>query len=62
VTASIHIAYVRPAPVGTRLLFTPTVIHEGRTLGLAQVISTNEAGNPCTIATLVAQHRDSSSS
>ncbi|MGC4938487.1 PaaI family thioesterase [Kribbella sp. DT2] len=54
VTASIHITYVRPVPVGTRLMFTPTVQHSGRTLGVVQVISTNEAGNACTIATVVA--------
>ena len=55
VTASIHIAYVRPAPVGTHLLFSPTVLHRGRTFALVQVVSTNETGKPCTIATITAQ-------
>ncbi|MDX6251989.1 MAG: hypothetical protein QOF10_5349 [Kribbellaceae bacterium] len=55
VTASIHVAYVRPAPVGTHLLFSPTVLHRGRTFALVQVVSTNETGKPCTIATITAQ-------
>jgi uncharacterized protein (TIGR00369 family) len=54
VAASIHVAYVRPAPVGTHLLFSPTVTHRGRTFALVQVVSTNETGKPCTIATITA--------
>jgi uncharacterized protein (TIGR00369 family) len=56
VTASIHVAYVRPAPVGTHLLFSPTIQHRGRTFAVAQVISTNESGRPCTIATITAHN------
>lgn len=58
VTASIHVAYVRPAPVGTHLLFSSTILHRGRTLGLAQVVSTNESGKACTIATVTAHQAD----
>jgi uncharacterized protein (TIGR00369 family) len=54
VTASVHITYVRSVPVGTRLVFTPELLHSGRTLGVAQITSTNEAGKPCTIATVIA--------
>ncbi|WP_344112956.1 PaaI family thioesterase [Kribbella alba] len=56
VTASIHVAYVRPVPVGTHLVFSPSVLHRGRTFALAQVVSTNETGKPCTIATITAHN------
>ena len=51
--ASVHIAYLRPIPVGTRVRFTTNVIHTGRGLGVVHVTSLNEAGKPCTVTTLV---------
>ncbi|TDO46865.1 uncharacterized protein (TIGR00369 family) [Kribbella sp. VKM Ac-2527] len=52
-TTSVHVAYLRPIPIGTRVRFTPRVVHAGRTLGVAHVTSHNEAGKPCTVTTLV---------
>jgi uncharacterized protein (TIGR00369 family) len=54
VTASVHIAYLRPSPIGTVASFTATVQHRGRTLGIVQVVGTNQAGKICTIATITA--------
>jgi uncharacterized protein (TIGR00369 family) len=52
VTASIHIAYLRPIPVDGDVSFLATALHRGRTLGVAQVVSHNAAGKACTIATV----------
>lgn len=51
-TASIHIAYVRPAVGGTTPRFAVDHIHQGRTLAVSRVVSSNAAGKPCTIATI----------
>jgi uncharacterized protein (TIGR00369 family) len=52
VTASIHIAYLRPTPVDGGVSFRATPLHRGRTLGVAQVVSHNSAGKACTMATV----------
>ncbi len=52
-TASVHIAHLRPIPIGTRVRFTTNVIHTGRGLGVVHVTSLNDAGKPCTVTTLV---------
>lgn len=52
VTASVHIAYLRPVSVAGEVTFTATVLHRGRTMGIAQVVSHNSAGKACTIATV----------
>jgi acyl-coenzyme A thioesterase PaaI-like protein len=49
----VHIAYVRPVPVGHRVSYTTDVVHTGRTLGVAHVIGRNEAGKACTVATVI---------
>ena len=54
VTASIHVAYTRPLPIGTVATFVATVLHRGRTLGVAHVVGTNSAGKTCTVATVTA--------
>jgi len=51
-TASIHVAYVRPVPGGSTAHFTVDHIHQGRTLAVSRVVSSNAAGKPCTIATV----------
>ena len=53
-TASVHVVYARPMPLGTDVTFRATVTHQGRSLAVAQVISTATAGKPCTIATVTA--------
>jgi uncharacterized protein (TIGR00369 family) len=52
VTASIHIAFLRPVAVDGEVSFTATVLHQGRTLGVSQVVGHNPAGKACTIATV----------
>ena len=52
VTASIHIAYLRPVLLDGKVSFSAKALHRGRTLGVAQVISHNSAGQGCTIATV----------
>jgi uncharacterized protein (TIGR00369 family) len=52
-TASVHVAYVRPVPVGHRVRYTTDVVHTGRTLGVAHVLGSNEGGKACTVATVI---------
>jgi uncharacterized protein (TIGR00369 family) len=54
ITASVQVAYLRPAPVGAVVRFAVTVQHRGRTLAVVQVTGTNDAGKICTIATITA--------
>jgi len=51
-TASIHVAYVRPMPLGTTLRFTAQVTHLGRAFGVVRVTAINADGKPCAIATV----------
>ncbi len=51
-TASIHVAYPRPIPGGTKVRFTAEVTHLGRTLGVVRVTALNDSGRPCAIATV----------
>jgi len=52
VTASIHIAYLRPVLLDGRVSFSAKGLHRGRTLGVAQVTGHNSAGQVCTLATV----------
>jgi uncharacterized protein (TIGR00369 family) len=52
-TASVHIAYVRSVPIGHRVRYTTDVVHTGRTLGVAHVVGSNEAGKACTVAAVI---------
>ena len=52
-TASVHVTYLRPIPVGTQVRFTSHVVHTGRSLGVVHVISHDTAGKACTFTTLV---------
>jgi uncharacterized protein (TIGR00369 family) len=52
-TTSVHVVYARPVPLGCSVSFHASVTHRGRSLAVAQVISTNE-GKPCTITTVTA--------
>ncbi len=52
-TASVHVAYLRPIPVGSRVRFTTQVVHAGRSLGVARVTGLNDAGKACAVTTLV---------
>jgi uncharacterized protein (TIGR00369 family) len=51
-TASIHVAYPRPIPVGTKVRFTAEVAHLGRAFGVVRVTALNDSGRPCAIATV----------
>jgi len=51
-TASIHVAYLRPIPLGTRVRFTAQVTHLGRAFGVVRVTAVNADGKPCVIATV----------
>jgi acyl-coenzyme A thioesterase PaaI-like protein len=51
-SASIHVTYVRPVPVGTTLQLEAEVVFAGRTLGSARVIGRNADRKPCTVATV----------
>lgn len=54
VTASVHIAYVRPVPAGATVGFRPTVRQRGRTTGLVEVDGL-VGDRLCTTARVVAQ-------
>jgi uncharacterized protein (TIGR00369 family) len=51
-TASIHVAYPRPIPVGTRVRFTAQVAHLGRAFGIVRVTALSDSGKPGAIATV----------
>lgn len=49
-TSSIHVTYVRPAPVGTVLRLESEVVSRGRTLAVVRVVGRDARGKPCTVA------------
>jgi len=53
-TSSVHVVYARPIPLGCDVTFYASITHRGQSLAVAQVTSTNDAGKPCTIATVTA--------
>jgi uncharacterized protein (TIGR00369 family) len=53
-SASVSVAYLRPAPADGRVRFTAEVAHAGRGLGVARVMGRNGAGKLCTVATVIA--------
>jgi uncharacterized protein (TIGR00369 family) len=54
VTASVHITFVRPSPLGMVVTLTGRVLHRGRTLGVVEVVGTSPEGKVCTLATVAA--------
>jgi uncharacterized protein (TIGR00369 family) len=56
-TSSVNIAYLRPGPVKGQATFEATILHRGRTLAVAQVVSRNPEGKICTLATVTC-HRE----
>jgi uncharacterized protein (TIGR00369 family) len=52
VTTSVHIAYLRPVLLDGQVSYSAKALHRGRTLGVAQVVSHNSAGQTCTVATV----------
>jgi uncharacterized protein (TIGR00369 family) len=52
-TASIHVTYLRPAPIGTSVRVVAAPRHTGRSLGLADVRIVLPGGRPCVEATVV---------
>jgi uncharacterized protein (TIGR00369 family) len=56
-TASIHVAYVRPIPLGTTARFEATVVHSGRSFAVARVDARNAEGKICATATVTAAAR-----
>lgn len=51
-TASIHVIYPRPMPLGTAPRFEARVIHRGRGMGIVGVRVTTDGAKPCAIATI----------
>lgn len=52
-TASIHVAYPRPVPVGARVRFAAQVVHLGRAFGVVRVTGQNDdSGKLFAIATV----------
>jgi uncharacterized protein (TIGR00369 family) len=51
-TASIHVAYPRPVPVGAKVWFAAQVVHLGRAFGVVRVTAHNDGGKPFAIATV----------
>jgi uncharacterized protein (TIGR00369 family) len=53
VTASLHIAFLRPTPGGTQAAYTAQVLHRGRSSALVDVVG-RVAGRVCTTARVAA--------
>jgi uncharacterized protein (TIGR00369 family) len=51
-TASVHVAYPRPVPVGAWVRFAAQVVHLGRAFGVVRVTAHNDSGKPFAIATV----------
>jgi uncharacterized protein (TIGR00369 family) len=51
-TASIHVAYPRPIPLGATPRFEARVLHRGRSLGIVRVTATVDGVKPCCVATI----------
>jgi uncharacterized protein (TIGR00369 family) len=51
-TASIHVAYPRPIPLGSTPRFEARVLHRGRSLGIVRVTATVDGVKPCSVATI----------
>ena len=49
-TASIHVTYPRPMPLGAKPRFEARVLHRGRSLGIVRVTATVDGMKPCAIA------------
>jgi uncharacterized protein (TIGR00369 family) len=56
VTASIHMAFLRPTPGGAHAAYTADVLHRGRTSALVDVVGT-VSGRVCTTARVAAHPR-----
>ncbi len=51
-TASVHVAYPRPMPLGATPRFEARVLHCGRSLGIVRVTATVDGVKPCCVATI----------
>ena len=51
-TASLHVTYPRPMPLGTTPRFEARVVHRGRALGIVLVTATLDGVKPCALATV----------
>jgi uncharacterized protein (TIGR00369 family) len=56
-TASIHVSYVRPMPLGSVVTFHAKVLHSGRTFAVALVDARTADGKLCATATVTATAR-----
>jgi uncharacterized protein (TIGR00369 family) len=56
-TSSISVAYLRPVPLGTDIRFQASVIHAGRSFGVAQVHAVRADGKLAATATVTAGSR-----
>lgn len=54
-TTSVHVVYLRPAPLGARLRADVTIGHRGRRLGLAHVKVVTAEGKPVITATVTTE-------
>lgn len=51
-TASVHVAYPRPMPLGATPRFEARVLHSGRSLGIVRVTASLDGVKPCSVATV----------
>jgi uncharacterized protein (TIGR00369 family) len=54
-TTSIHLVFLRPAPLRQELRFTTEILHRGRTLAVVQVAGRRADGKVCALATVTCQ-------
>jgi uncharacterized protein (TIGR00369 family) len=57
-TSSVDIAYLRPCSMGSDVTFRATVIHRGRSLGIARVAGFVDEARPVIVATVTCQIPD----
>jgi uncharacterized protein (TIGR00369 family) len=52
VTSSVHLAFLRPLRLYAEVRLEASVVHRGRTLGVAHVVATDPDGRVCALATV----------
>jgi uncharacterized protein (TIGR00369 family) len=52
ISSSVHITFVRPVALHQQVRLDASVVHRGRKLGVASVVTTDAAGTLCTVATV----------
>jgi len=57
VTTSVRMNYLRPALMDAEIAFSAEIVHRGRSVSVAQVISRGASGKPSTLATVTCRTR-----